>query len=329
MNKHFLATALLALTFLGSGQFATARENPFISTKCINLSADEKAQYIDKKTTQLFSPTVAARPALDKYKIPANWKREQLTFNQVTVEKYTPKKKSDRIVLFMHGGGYVGGLHNRYRDWGISLAANAGNATLLAVDYRYAPKNVFPAALDDAAAAYKGIIDAGYDPEKMILIGDSAGGNLAAALAVYIRDNKLPMPKAMILISPWTSATDLPSRKIKYQQDMILGAKNKRLAPEVAEPSYFKNADKTNPYASPVYADLTGMPATFISAGGDELLLDDTILYAAYARAAGVKIKEIIYPNMSHDWTILLPELPETCAMKEEMAKFIDEQLGK
>lgn len=195
-------------------------DNPYSNVKYMTFKGDEERVYIDRKTTAVFSAGVM--PVQEEYVTPKGWQREVLTINKIPVERYQRERsKSDRVVLFLHGGGYIGGLNNRYRDWGVNLAELAGGGELLAVDYRIAPKYKHPAALEDALAAYEGIIADGYDPEKMIVMGDSAGGNLAAALLVALRDRKLPMPKLAVLISPWTSfSSELPSRIRNYKKDM-------------------------------------------------------------------------------------------------------------
>ena len=162
------------------------------------------------------------------------------------------------------------------------------------------------------------------------MVGDSAGGNLALALTLSLRDRHLPLPKAMVLISPWTYAVpNLPSHMNHYQKDQIVGAKNVRLAGEIKQPSYAKGLDPTDPYLSPACADLMGLPPMLITAGGDELLLDDAALLAAHAEATGVPVQFTVYPHMSHDWTIFLPELPESAAMDAEIRQFVDAQLKR
>lgn len=303
-----------------------AAVNPYSTVKTVQLSGEAEQQYIADKTTAVFSAANAAPRNLDpaKYVVPKGWKQEVLKMNGVSVEKYTPVKKTNRTVFFIHGGGYVGALHDRYRDWGIHQGELAGNATVLELDYRVAPAHLYPAALDDAVKAYTGLLQAGYDPSRMVLIGDSAGGNLASALAVYLRDHKIPMPQSIVLISPWTyMGNEIPSHKNNFTKDQILGQKNTRLVKEIEDPTYPKGGDVTDPYLSTAYADLTGLPPMLITAGGNELLLDDAALLAAHAKAAGVTVQFTIYPGMSHDWTILLPERPESKAMNQEIAKFI------
>lgn len=330
MNKYVKTLAVLSVaigvSFTGM-QNLYARENPYANVEILNMSTAQEADYIDEQVNKFFNST--ASTANEAYIVPDNWKQEKLNFDGVPVEKYTSTTtQTDRIVLFLHGGGYVGGLNNRYRDWGLHQAELAGNATLLAVDYRLAPQNVYPTALNDAVTAYKGLLKAGYNPENMILVGDSAGGNLAAALAVYLRDNKIPQPKAIVLISPWTyMGKDLPSHKMNLAKDKILGYNNKRLLPEIEQSSYAKGKDITDPYLSPAYADLTGIAPMLLTVGGNELFLDDVAVLAAHAKVDGVDVTEKVYANMSHDWTILLPELPETKAMNEDITNFINKHL--
>lgn len=332
MKRIIISALVLGASLNCFGTAEATYHNPYSNVSYIDMDDETEARYIDEKSTAIFNKDSTGRFTIPQanhgeYETPKGWQREVLSMGGTTVEKYTHTQNvSDRVVLFFHGGGYAIGLNNLYRDWGVHLAEIAGNATLLSVNYRYAPNDIFPAALDDAVNAYKEFLQIGYDPNKMIVIGDSAGGNLAAALALYLRDNNMPMPKLMVLISPWTYAgTDLPCREYNYHKDMMLGYKNKRIGAVLSNPEYFRGADVKNPYVSPVYGDLSGMPATLITAGGNDLLLDDTILYAAKARLSGVKIQETIYSGMSHDWTLFYPELKESRAMFKEIEKFISD----
>ena len=299
-------------------------DNPFTNIKYMTFKGDEERVYIDRKTTAFFNSGVM--PVQEEYVTPKGWQREVLTINNIPVERFRREQsKSDRVVLFLHGGGYIGGLNNRYRDWGVNLADLADEAELLAVDYRIAPEYKHPAALEDALAAYEGILADGYDPEKMIVMGDSAGGNLAAALLVALRDKKLPMPKLAVLISPWTSfSSELPSRVRNYRKDMVLGEKNKRMTPAVLKSGYSQGTSVTDPYLSPVCADLTGLPKLLVTVGSDELLLDDALLFAGNAQRDGVDAELTIYKGMSHDWTLLMPELPETRQFFREITDFVN-----
>lgn len=329
MRKNFRKLAVvpvIAGVLLTGMQFSEARENPYSAVQTLQMSAEAQVDYIDKKTTDFFNSP--ALPSGD-YVAPDGWQRENSPLDDVRLEQYNSTSvKSDRILLFLHGGGYVGGLNNNYRDWGLHKAEVAKAGTVFMLNYRLAPENVYPAALEDAADAYKALLNAGYDANKIVLMGDSAGGNLSLALAVYLRDNNIPQPKAIVLLSPWTYLeTKLPSHLNNLEKDKMLGVKNKFMLAAVKEPAYAKGTDMTNPYLSPAYADLTGISPMLIVAGGDELLLDDAALVGAHAKAAGVKVTEKIYRGMSHDWDIVLPELPESKAMNEDIAQFVDENL--
>jgi len=323
-----LLTVLLTAVGCDAARQSAARTNPYTGVKTLTVSEQEEAAYIDKKMTEFFHPAAVSAAGTDGYEAPAPWQEQELVFDSVPVLKYTnPKGRSDRTVLFLHGGGYIGGLHYLYRDWGLHQGDLAQVGTLFAVDYRLAPEHTYPAALEDAMTAYRAILKEGTDPQQIVLVGDSAGDNLATALLLYLRDNNVPLPKATILISPWGYlGSDLPSHVNNIPKDQVLGEKNVRLGGEVAHPSYRKDAFVTDPYISPVYADLTGLPPMLITVGGDELFLDDAALLAAHGVAAGVPTQFTVYPHMSHDRTLLLPELPASAAMDREIRQFVDAQ---
>ena len=330
MNRKNFLSIFVAMGFIFNGSnFVDARSNPFSDVEIVQLTGDAKKDYIDQKMDSFFNARYSIPEKKSEYEVPKGWNFKRLEFNGIPVERFSPKKNStDRILLFFHGGGYVGGLNDRYRDWGIHLATMAGNVTLFALDYRIAPVDQYPAALDDAINAYLGMLDSGCDPNKIILLGDSAGGNLAAVFALYLRDHNLPLPKAMILLSPWLSMENsLPSRIQNRASDQILGEKNQRLNPEIMDSTYTRNQDLRDPYISPVYGDLSNLPPTLIVAGADEILLDDTLLFASREQIAGVNVQESIYPGMSHDWTLIFPELQESQEMFREIKSFVDESL--
>lgn len=332
-----MAISAAAMTWLAASapEASASTVNPYSHVETVSLTGEAKADYINQKMDKIIAAesgsateTAPAQTPPEQYAVPQGWRQEVKEFNGITVEVYEPEeKKSDRVVLFMHGGGYIGGLTDTYRDWGIQRAELAGNATLLMPVYRLAPEHVYPSALDDAVKAYQGILDADYAPEKITLIGDSAGGNLASALAVYARDHQMPLPKAMVLFSPWTDLGSLPSHTQNAEKDQILGNGYMFYHKEVVTPAYGKGQDLPAPHLSTSYADLKGLPPMLLIAGGDEVLLDDAALFAAHARAAGVEAQFSIYPGMSHDWMILFPELPESAAEAKEVSAFIQKHV--
>jgi monoterpene epsilon-lactone hydrolase len=218
-----------------------------------------------------------------------------------------PNAASDRVILYLHGGGYVMGSINTHRAM-IARIARAANARALALAYRLAPEHPFPAALDDCVAAYKWLLAQGYKPGKITIGGDSAGGGLALATLLAIRDGGTPQPAAGILISPWNDLEGTgDSIKTRAERD-----------PSVDQPGlsrmarmYAGNADPKNPLLSPIHANFRGLPPLLIQVGDAEVLLDDSTRVAERARAAGVKVDLEVWDDMVHVWHVFAKILPE------------------
>ena len=328
MNKLHVSTLILAVS---AAFFSTAdaAPNPFSNVSELTLEGAAETAYIREKTDQIFGIVPKAAEAPAPFAVPDGWTlASKKAYAKGTVETYTAKNDGVNV-LFVHGGGYVGGLHDRYRNWGLHLGDVIGAGKVHELDYRTAPEHPYPAALEDALAAYAGLLKDGMDPSKTILMGDSAGGNLASALAVSLRNKGLALPRAIVLISPWNDAgAMLPSRTMNFKKDRVLGEVNRRLGPEIYNPSYALGMNKTDPLISPVNADLSGLPPMLVTAGGHELLLDDAALFAAHAMAAGVPVTFKVYPGMSHDWTILLPELKQTKQHERDIRAFVTDVLN-
>lgn len=210
----------------------------------------------------------------------------------------------DRAILQLHGGAYTRSLEDNgitYRRAAVQYSKLSG-AGVLTVDYRVAPEHPFPAALEDALLAYKWLLDEGYQPEHIIIAGDSAGGGLTLAMTLYLRDHQMPMPAALITMSAWTN--------LNYKR---------------WTPPYVGDEKADNPYISPVYGEYHGFPPMLMQAGGDEVLVDDTIRVAEKAKDAGVYVKQTIYPDMFHVFQMLFPVLPESNTAWHEVEEFINE----
>lgn len=210
----------------------------------------------------------------------------------------TPGSSDKLAVLYLHGGAFVVGSAKGY----LGLAAELGRAaqmTTFIIDYRLAPEQPFPAAVDDAVAAFSQLIALGFDPAKIVLAGDSAGGGLVVSTLVALRDQGVPLPAAALLISPWADlACDSPSMKTKAAEDPALTAAGLR----IAAAHYLNGADPRSPLASPLYANLSGLPPLLIQVGSAEILLDDAVRLAGVAGAAGVSVQLQIWPEMIHVW---------------------------
>lgn len=316
-----LITGVTSFNYLSMTE--AAFHNMYNTVEYLDISGEAEKQYIDNKVTDIYAGKISL-PKESDYVVPEGWSVERSEFNNVPVEIYKTNSDNDKVMLFFHGGAYTLGLSNRYKDWAMYYGEAMKVSTILAVDYRIAPEYIFPSAIEDAENAYKGILKAGYAPEKIIVFGDSAGGHLATSLVQRINDEKLPMPRAMVLVSPWTSADFLPSVKNNSKTDIFLGEKNVKFHSKFnLTPLYFAGTSLKEAGASPLYGDLAGTPKTFISAGGSEMLLDDSLLYAEKAKAAGVDVTLKVYDGMSHDWTLVLPEIPESKALKDDIVSFV------
>ena len=209
-----------------------------------------------------------------------------------------PGVKEGYAILYLHGGGYVMGSINTHRSLAGEIS-RASRAAVLLTDYRLAPEHKFPAAVEDGVAAFKYLLDQGFDPAKTAIGGDSAGGGLAAATLVALRDQKLPMPGAGILISPWADMTcSNPSYKTRAAADPMIASDGL----DGMTSSYLGSASPVHPHASPGLADLTGLPPLLIHVGDAEVLLDDSIRLDQKARACGVDSTLEVWPKMIHVW---------------------------
>jgi epsilon-lactone hydrolase len=236
----------------------------------------------------------------------------------------TPRSRPDRHILFLHGGGYVTGSPDLYVHllWRIAAAAEA---RIAAVDYRLAPEHPFPAALDDALAAWRGLLAAGADPRRAAFIGDSAGGGLALALALRARDEGAGLPAAIVAMSPWTDlAVTGGSVRRNARADPMLNADD---VPHLAA-RYLAGADPRHPYASPLYGDPSGLPPTLIQVGGDEILLDDSVRMTARMRDAGVAAHLEIWPRMPHVFQSFSSILPEARSAIGRIGAFVRQHAG-
>jgi len=235
-----------------------------------------------------------------------------------------PGIATGRVVLYLHGGSYVSGSINSHR----SLVANiaiASKARALALDYRLAPEHPHPAAVEDAVTAYKWLIDNQIDPRKIAVAGDSAGGGLALATLISLRDRKIPLPAAGVCLSPWTDlAFSGESWKSKVAVDLIIYA-YKEL--EFAK-MYLGGLDAKTPLASPLYADLKGLPPLLVQVGTDEVLLSDSTSLVDRARQAGVDAVIDEWEKMQHVWQFAASFIPEGRSAITKIGEFIDRYCG-
>jgi monoterpene epsilon-lactone hydrolase len=230
-----------------------------------------------------------------------------------------PSAVPGRVVLYLHGGGYVIGSPRSHRHLAAAIAGAAGASALL-LDYRLAPEHPFPAAVEDATAAYRWLLDQATAPEHIVIAGDSAGGGLTVATVLALREARVPLPAGGVCISPWLDLTcSGASYATKAAADPIV----RRAGVEEMARAYLGATPPRTPLASPLFADLRGLPPLLIQVGSDEVLLDDAVQLAERAKAAGVDATLEIYDRMIHVWHWFLPMLDEAQTAVEAIGRFV------
>jgi len=226
------------------------------------------------------------------------------------------------VLLHLHGGAFALGSINVSREW-VARLARATRTRALIIDYRLAPEHPYPAALDDATAAYLWLLQEGVEPSGIILAGGSAGGGLALSTLVRLRDTGHPFPAGAVFMSPWMDlALTGDSIQEKAQADPILAASDL----DTYAGYYAGKVKRTEPLLSPLYADLRGLPPLLIQVGSEEILLDDAVRCAGKARAAGVDVTLEIWDGMFHVFQ-MFPFLSETRRALESIAAFVSRRL--
>jgi epsilon-lactone hydrolase len=230
-----------------------------------------------------------------------------------------PGAAPGRVVLYLHGGGYVIGSPRSHRHLAAAIAA-AGQASALLLDYRLAPEHPYPAAVDDATAAYRWLLDQDIAPGRVVIAGDSAGGGLTVATLLALRDAGLPLPAGGACISPWVDLTfSGASYRTRAAADPIVTRPG---IDEMAR-AYLGATPARTPLASPLFADLRGLPPLLIHVGSDEVLLDDAVQLADRAKAAGVDATLEVWDRMIHVWHWFLPMLDEAQSAVDGIGRFI------
>ncbi|HEY6946416.1 MAG TPA: alpha/beta hydrolase [Candidatus Acidoferrum sp.] len=252
------------------------------------------------------------------YKPPASARFTSAQVNGIPGEWVESPNSAEKVLLYLHGGGYFGCSAETHRPITAYFAMHG--LRVFAANYRLAPENPFPAAIDDAVAAYRGLLADGHSPQRLMVAGDSAGGGLSLSLMLALRAAGTPLPAAAVLFSPWTdlAATGESVRTNAARCAMFHG-------PAVGPTArlYLGDADPCNPLASPLYADLSGLPPLLIHVGADETLRDDSTRLAEKARAAGVSVELKVWPVVPHVWQLAPHKIPEARQSLQEAIDFL------
>ena len=254
--------------------------------------------------------------------LPDDVKIEELNIQHINADWVsTPQSDDNRIVLYLHGGGYVIGSNTGYREFAGRLS-RAARAKVLLINYRLAPENPFPAAVDDAVMSYRWLLEQGVSPERIMIAGDSAGGGLTLATLVALRDAGEALPACATCFSPWVDlegegdsaqpgAVDDPMVALEGLQDMA---------------RQYAGTDLRNPLAAPLYADLSGLPPLLVFVGTREILKDDATRVVDNARAAGVDTTLSVGEGLIHVWQVF--PLPESAESLEQVSEFVGKHIA-
>lgn len=257
------------------------------------------------------------------WKCPEHYTLTEVPLKNCQAELLVAEESNDRfIILQLHGGGYIGAMRNAYRSFAGLYSELGKGIPVFTVDYRVAPENPYPAALEDAITAYNWLLDGGWQEHEIIVAGDSAGGGLAMALCMYLKKQNRTLPAGLIAMSPWTDLTASgPSYVENYEKDPLFGNTRDSL---IYNKDYVQDADVTNPFISPLFGDFKHFPPMLIQVGSHEMLLSDSVSVAEKAKSAGVKVRLSIYEGMFHVFQMALLMLPESKRAWAEVGRFLE-----
>jgi monoterpene epsilon-lactone hydrolase len=250
---------------------------------------------------------------------------EQSQMAGIDVDWLRPKgAREDKVLFYLHGGAYVLGSRRTHRQLVSHMAKEAG-VTAVLPEYRLAPEHPFPAAIDDAVAVYRALLESGLKPEDIVISGDSAGGGLSVATLLALRHAGDPLPAAAVLLSPFLDVTASgESATTRADQDPWFDVS------DMAVVARYYCADETkwrDPLISPVFANVSGLPPMLIQVGDDEILLNDSTRLAEKLEAAGIDVEIEIWPNMWHVFQMFIGKMPESKKAVEKMGGYINSAL--
>jgi acetyl esterase/lipase len=254
----------------------------------------------------------------DPYKVPASIRISPSQVGGVPGEWVEGAAATKTLLLYLHGGGYFACSAVSHRPVTVGFALHGFR--VLAPDYRLAPENPFPAAVDDAVAAYRGLLNEGHSPGSIVVAGDSAGGGLTLSLLLALRETGTPLPAGAALFSPWTDLA-ATGDSVRTNADRCAMFNGPDIGPSARY--YLGTTDPRNPLASPLYADLKGLPPLLIHVGEDEVLRDDSTRLAERAREAGVRVELKVWPVVPHAWQLAPHMIPEARQSLREGAAFL------
>ncbi len=275
------------------------------------------------------APTVDEQRANYEAMLGANPMADDVAVQEITIEHVNadwvtvPQSRADRVLLYLHGGGYMIGSNRAYREYGGRLA-RAAQARVCILNYRLAPEHPFPAAVDDAVMAYQWLLNDGVQANQIVIAGDSAGGGLALATLFRLRDAALALPAGAALLSPWVDLEGTGASSAPGAVDDPLVSQEALQNMSVA----YAARDLRHPLASPLHGEFDGLPPLLIQVGTREILLDDAVRTAEKARNAGVEVSYFQGEDLIHVWPVLIAGAPESVAAVEQIGDFVAARTG-
>ena len=254
----------------------------------------------------------------DPFKIPRAVQVSPAQLGGVPGERLEGPLPANTVLLYLHGGGYFGCSAESHRP--ITAFFALEGFRVFAPDYRLAPENRFPAAVEDAVASYRAILAAGYPSQRIVVAGESAGGGLTLSLMLALRAAGVPLPAAAALFSPWTDLA-ATGESVRTNTDRCAMFRGSDIAASARY--YLGDTDPRNPLASPLYADLAALPPLLIHVGADEVLRDDSTRLAERARVSGVSVQLKIWPVVPDAWQLAPHRIPEARQSLRESASFL------
>lgn len=258
-----------------------------------------------------------------EWKVPEGYNMTHFDLENFSMKLLTRSEnpRFDYVVLQLHGGGYVAKIKNSYYTMATYYSEAGNGISVLSPDYRVAPEDPYPAALEDAVASFEWLLNHGWKGEQIIVAGDSAGGGLAMALTMYLRDHDMPLPRGIVAMSPWTDVTASgESYTLNYELDPLFGNTKESM---IYINDYAGEHDKKDPYISPIYGNFRQFPPMLIQVGSTEMLLSDSITAASMADIAGCEVRLSIYDDMFHVFQMSGKLLPDSKRAWEEVEQFV------
>ncbi len=284
-----------------------------LKAQIASMSDDIPAFRERMRGSSLLSPAIPAEVAfedVDASGVSCHW----VAYQGVSTHK---------VLLYLHGGGYTFGEFEGYKDLTWRLSKESG-VRVLFVDYRLAPEDPFPAAVEDATAAYRWLLEQGYNADQIVIGGDSAGGGLAMALLVNLKNHGIELPCGAILLSPWVDLT-------ASGESVVTNAKAEAMlstqALEAMAGHYLGDLDRGAPLASPLFADLSGLPPVLVHVGSTEMLLSDAERLVARINESGGEAVLEVWPKMPHVFQILAARIPEGKLAIAKLGEFTKNRL--